>query len=85
MFGLALAVPMWWLVYQRLDGLAGWLVAALGLTSSTPLGSALHFFFYDTVKILLLLSGIIFLVTVLRSFMSVERTRALVPVVQPAH
>ena len=37
----------------------------------------MQFFFYDTVKIALLLTGIIFLVTVLRSFMSVERTRAL--------
>jgi uncharacterized membrane protein YraQ (UPF0718 family) len=36
-----------------------------------------QFFFLDTVKILLLLAGIIFIVTVLRSFMSVERTRAL--------
>jgi uncharacterized membrane protein YraQ (UPF0718 family) len=36
-----------------------------------------HFFFYDTVKITLLLVGIIFVVTVLRSFMSIERTRAL--------
>jgi len=40
-------------------------------------GSAVEFFVADTVKILLLLGGIIFLVTVLRSFMSVERTRAL--------
>jgi len=38
---------------------------------------SLHFFCYDTVKITLLLVGIIFVVTVLRSFMSVERTRAL--------
>ena len=37
----------------------------------------MHFFFYDSIKIALLLIGIIFLVTVLRSFMSVERTRAL--------
>jgi len=36
-----------------------------------------NFSFLDTVKILLLLAGIIFIVTVLRSFMSVERTRAL--------
>ncbi len=37
----------------------------------------MHFFVYDTTRILLLLSGIIFVVTVLRSFMSLERTRAL--------
>jgi uncharacterized membrane protein YraQ (UPF0718 family) len=48
-----------------------------GLDLDTRFGSAVEFFVYDTVKILLLLSGIIFVVTVLRSFMSVERTRAL--------
>jgi uncharacterized membrane protein YraQ (UPF0718 family) len=40
-------------------------------------GEAVHFFFYDVTKIALLLTGVIFIVTVLRSFMSVERTRAL--------
>ncbi len=50
---------------------------AVGFDLGTRLGSGVQFFFYDTVKILLLLSGIIFLVTVLRSFMSVERTRSL--------
>ncbi len=37
----------------------------------------LSFFVYDVVKIALLLTGIIFVVTVLRSFMSIERTRKL--------
>ena len=56
-------------------------------TGSSTTGSAwrptdrltetLHFFLYDTIKIALLLVGIIFVVTVLRSFMSIERTRAL--------
>jgi len=48
---------------------------ALDITAGWP--SMLHFFSYDTVKITLLLAGIIFVVTVLRSFMSIERTRAL--------
>ena len=37
----------------------------------------MHFFLADTVKIALLLVGIIFAVTVVRSFASLERTRAL--------
>jgi len=49
----------------------------VGLDPASRLGSGVHFFFYDSVKIALLLVGIIFLVTVLRSFMSVERTRTL--------
>jgi uncharacterized membrane protein YraQ (UPF0718 family) len=49
----------------------------LGMASDDRLTSSLHFFFYDTVKICLLLSGIIFVITILRSYMSIERTRAL--------
>lgn len=48
-----------------------------GLDASSHAGSAVHFFLADTVKIVLLLVGIIFAVTVLRSFASLERTRAL--------
>jgi hypothetical protein len=49
----------------------------LGMASDDRLTETLHFFFYDTVKIALLLSGIIFVITILRSYMSIERTRAL--------
>ena len=38
---------------------------------------ALHFFLLDAVKIMLLLCGVIFVAAVLRTFISVERTRAL--------
>jgi uncharacterized protein len=50
---------------------------ALGMSPEARLTESLHFFCYDVVKIGLLLSGIIFVITVLRSYMSVERTRAL--------
>lgn len=49
----------------------------LGMDAVGRLTEALHFFFYDTVKIALLLSGIIFVITILRSYMSVESARAL--------
>jgi uncharacterized membrane protein YraQ (UPF0718 family) len=59
--------PVWdWVVFDR-----------LGLEAETRLGDGVHFFFYDTVKIGLLLTGIIFTVAVLRTFISVERTREL--------
>ncbi len=50
---------------------------ALGMRATARLTETLHFFLYDTIKIALLLVGIIFVVTVLRSYMSIERTRAL--------
>lgn len=49
----------------------------IGLEAGTRWGSAVDFFLADTVKIALLLVGIIFAVTVLRSFVTLERTRAL--------
>ncbi|WP_127506258.1 permease [Actinoplanes solisilvae] len=48
-----------------------------GLSAATRWGSAVHFFLTDIVKIILLLVGIIFVVTVLRSYITLERTRAL--------
>ncbi len=49
----------------------------LGMPADERLTETLHFFFYDTVKIALLLSGVIFVITILRSYMSIERTRAM--------
>ncbi|MBA3019507.1 permease [Propionicimonas sp.] len=76
--GLALAAAVWWALYLVNEPFWNWLIGgAIGLDLNSRLGSGVHFFFFDTVKIALLLIGIIFLVTVLRSFMTVERTRAL--------
>ena len=78
-WGLAAAATLlWFALYQVNKPFWDWLLGDVaGLDLDSRLGSGVHFFFYDTIKILLLLGGIIFLVTVLRSFMSVERTRAL--------
>ena len=76
--GVGAAVLGWLALYEINLPLWDWLVYDLaGLSPSSRLGSGVHFFFYDSIKIALLLIGIIFLVTVLRSVMSVERTRAL--------
>jgi len=76
--GLGGAAAGWVLLYSLNRPLWDWLLFdRLALDPDTHWGSALEFFFYDTAKIALLLTGIIFAVTVLRSFMSVERTRAL--------
>jgi hypothetical protein len=47
----------------------------LGLDVKTHLGGALHFFIYDTLKIFILLSVIIFFVAVIRSWFPPERTK----------
>jgi len=75
---LLLAATGWLAVYRLNGPLWDAVVYKLaGLDPSSRLGSGLHFFCYDTVKIALLLTGIIFVVTVLRSYVTLERTRAL--------
>ena len=75
---LAAAVAGWAAAYALNEWLWTWLYGTvLGWSLDSGWGSIIHFFTYDTIKITLLLSGIIFVVTVLRSFMSIERTRAL--------
>ena len=47
----------------------------MGLQPGTHLSDALNFFIYDTIKIFILLSVIIFLVAIIRSYFPPERTR----------
>jgi len=76
--GVGAAVLGWLALYEVNLPLWDWVVYdVVGLSPASRLGSGVHFFFYDSIKIAMLLIGIIFLVTVLRSFMSVERTRAM--------
>jgi hypothetical protein len=76
-FGLvALAAVLWLIVFTQLQTLADFLTYnLLGLSADSHLGSALNFFVYDVPKILLLLSGMIFLITLLRTFITPEQTR----------
>lgn len=72
------AVVGWTATYALNHPFWVWLITDVaGIDRQTRWGSAIEFFAYDTTKIMLLLVGIVFAVTVLRSFMSVERTRAL--------
>ena len=75
---IAGAAGAWWVLYHYNRPFWDRIVFdAAGMDPDSHWGEAVHFFFYDVTKIALLLSGVIFVVTVLRSFMSVERTRAL--------
>jgi len=76
--GLGAAAIAWVVLYQVNLPFWTWLLGGvIGLDLRSQVGDSVLFFVYDTTKILLLLAGIIFVITVLRSFMSVERTRAL--------
>jgi hypothetical protein len=77
LIGIGLGGVLWIAVYSQLTALADAVVSAVGLSRGTHLGEAVHFFFYDTPKVLLLLTGIVFVMGVIQTFFSPERTRAL--------
>lgn len=68
---------LWGLAYSQLTAFADAVIRALHLSRATPLGEALHFFCYDTPKVLLLLTGIVFVMGNVQTFFAPERTRAL--------
>lgn len=68
----------WAVAYWVNEHVWDWLLMdVLGLDRDQRWVEAVHFFLYDTVKIALLLAGIIFVVGVARTFITIERTRAL--------
>ncbi|MFA7240281.1 MAG: permease [Sulfuricellaceae bacterium] len=74
---VVLATILWVVAYANLTRLADALLALTTLSPQTHLGEALHFFFYDTPKVLLLLVGIVFVMGIVHTFVSPERTRAM--------
>ncbi len=74
---LTLAAVAWYLLYQTLIPMSEALVAALPVDRDSHLGGALQFFFYDTPKVLMLLTGVVFVMGMVNSYFTPERTRAL--------
>jgi hypothetical protein len=74
---LVMATLLWLGLYVALIPVSEGLVAALPVDRDSHLGGALQFFFYDTPKVLLLLTGIVFVMGMINSYFTPERTRAL--------
>lgn len=75
---LAIATFVWLIAYNVIQPLADWIsYSALGLARDSRFGESLAFFLYDVPKILLLLSGMVFAISIIRTFFSPERTRAM--------
>ena len=71
-----IAAVVWFFVYNILEPLANFAAyTLLALPRDSQLGQSIAFFLYDVPKIILLLGGMIFLITILRSFFSAEKTR----------
>lgn len=74
---IGLSIVLWLIAYNIIEPLANWIAYSLfSQADGSHFGESLAFFFYDVPKIILLLGGMIFLITFLRSFFSPEQTRA---------
>jgi uncharacterized membrane protein YraQ (UPF0718 family) len=74
---LLVAAAIWFALYRSLDPASEALVAALPVDRTSHLGGALQFFLYDTPKVLLLLTAVVFVMGMINSYFTPERTRAL--------
>ncbi len=74
---LALAAMIWLGLYLSLAPASEAIVAALPIDRASHLGAALQFFLYDMPKVLLLLTAVVFVMGMVNSWFTPERTRAL--------
>ncbi|MBC8209498.1 MAG: permease [Gammaproteobacteria bacterium] len=77
LIGLPLAGVAWFVLYAQLIPFADFILALSGFEPGSQTGAAIHFFFYDTPKVMLLLVGVVFIMGIIQTFFSAERTRAL--------
>jgi uncharacterized membrane protein YraQ (UPF0718 family) len=75
--GTIAALILWGLIYSQLVPFSEWIVALTSVDPKSHLGEAISFFAYDTPKVLMLLTLVVFSMGVVRSFFSPEKTRAL--------
>ena len=72
---------MWTFIQDELLGmhwlnrLIGSIVAATGLDPASKVGGSIQFFFYDTIKIMVLLGFLILLISYIQSYFPPERTK----------
>ena len=69
-------IALWFVVYARLTPASEWIVSLLPLQRASRLGDAAVFFVFETPKVLMLLTLVVFAMGMVRSFFSPERTRA---------
>jgi uncharacterized protein len=78
LLGLVGALAAWVGAYAALPPVSAWLAfRVLGLAPESRLGQSVAFFLYDAPKVLLLLVLVVFVIGIVQSFFTAERTRAL--------
>ena len=66
-----------YLLYGQLIPISEWVTSLFPVSRDSHTGAAIAFFVYDVPKVLLLLTGIVFITGVLRSWFSPEKTRTI--------
>lgn len=63
-------------IFAPIQWFSDWLIySVFNIVKNTPLGNTINFFIYDTIKIILLLAVIIFVVSAIRSYFPPEKTK----------
>ncbi|MDD4616031.1 MAG: permease [Alphaproteobacteria bacterium] len=75
--GSSVGIALWFVLYRQLVPFSEWIVSLLPIEKGSSFGEAVTFFFYDTPKVLMLLTLVVFAMSVIRSFFLPERTRAM--------
>ncbi len=75
--GVAAGAVLWMLLYRNLEWFASLSLYFSGITRANRFGEALYFFLYEVPKVLLLLAAVVFFMGLVHTFISAERTRAL--------
>jgi len=69
-------IPIWYIIYHNLQPITDWFIdSVLGLTKGKHITEALRFFVFEFPKVMLLLTLIIFIVGIIRTYFTPERTR----------
>lgn len=74
---LGLSALVWLALYKLLNPASEALVSWLPVDRQSHLGGALQFFLYDTPKVLMLLTAVVFVMGMVNSYFTPERTRAI--------
>ncbi len=75
---IAILLVLWYPIYLNLDTAASFIVYnIIGLTPGDHLTESIKFFVYEVPKVFLLLALIVFIMGIVRSYFSPEKTRAL--------
>ena len=69
-------IPIWFLIYHNLQPMTDWMIdKVLAMPKGAHLSEALRFFIFEFPKVMLLLTLIIFVVGIIRTYFTPERTR----------